>query len=432
MIGKLAFRNLFRNQWRSMLTAGGVAAAVCVLVWLNAFMGGMITQMIRGATALETGQVQFQTTAYADEPKIWYTFPADEKLYEKVEEVEGVEAVEPRVEFGGLAGTDKRSKIARFVGVDAERSSTLREAVTEGDWLSESPPKSAKKREAVIGVDLAREVDVEVGDELVALASTQDGSLGNDLLTVVGIVEAGNNAIDQRSVFMHLPDAQFLAAMNGEIHELMIRSTPIREAEMTAEKLESVAAWWQQERMAESTTFVDGEKRPTELVVRPWQDMVPTLADYVKLSGTSMWIIYLVIYFLAALGILNTQRMSALEREREFGVMQAIGMSPRRLFVAVLWETTLLTLIGAVVGALIGTGLNLYFAEYGMNLGAFMEEDSFTFMGVALSMRIEFEVSWLGTIEPVLAVLPVALLCGLWPALSSARLDPAKAISSRD
>jgi ABC-type antimicrobial peptide transport system permease subunit len=131
---------------------------------------------------------------------------------------------------------------------------------------------------------------------------------------------------------------------------------------------------------------------------------------------------------LAALGILNTQRMSALERHREFGVMQAIGMSPRRVFAAVLWETTLLTLAGAVVGAGMGTAVNLYFAEYGLDLGL----GSFSFMGTNFSTTIEFVVTVAGTVTPVLAILPVALLCGLWPAVSSARLNPANAISKRD
>ncbi|MFB6351371.1 MAG: ABC transporter permease [Bradymonadaceae bacterium] len=432
MIGKLAFRNLFRNKWRSMLTAGGVAAAVAVLVWMNAFMDGFMTQMIQGATSLETGQAQIQTEAYAEEPRIWYSFPAGRKLYDKVEGVEGVREVEPRVEFSGLAGTDQRSQVTRFVGVGARGSEKLAEAIVEGRWLSETPPDRPAPREAVIGIDLARQIGVGVGDELVALASAQDGSMGNDLLKVVGIVEAGNNAVDQRSTFLHLSDAQFLAAMGGDIHELMIRADNIRNVERTVEEVEEVVAAWENDQMAGATTFVEGNERPTELVVRKWQEMMPTLANYIELSGSSMAFMYVILYFLAALGILNTQRMSSLDREREFGVMQAIGVSPRRLFASVLWETTLLTLIGAIAGAAIGTAVNLYFAEYGLNMGAFVEQDSFSFMGVSVSMRVPFTVTFWGTVTPILAILPVALLCGLWPALSSANLNPAKAIAKKD
>lgn len=432
MIGKLAFRNLFRNKWRSMLTAGGVAAAVVVLVWMNAFLDGFMTQMIQGATSLETGQAQIQTEAYADEPKIWYSFPAGDELYRKVEGLAGVEEVEPRVEVNGLAGTDQRSQVTRFVGVDVRRSDELSDGIVEGRWLSEKPADGSAPSEAVLGIDLARQIGVGVGDELVALASARDGSMGNDLLKVVGIVEAGNNAVDKRTAFLQLEDAQFLAAMGGEIHELMIRTDNIRNVDATVGDIEQVAAAWEKNQLAGETSFVDGGERPTALVVRTWQEMMPTLANYIDLSGSSMLFMYVILYFLAALGILNTQRMSSLDREREFGVMQAIGMSPRRLFVAVLLETTLLALIGAVVGAVIGTAMNLYFAEYGLNMGAFVEQESFSFMGVSVSMRVPFTVTFWGTITPILAILPVAVLCGLWPALSSARLNPAKAIAKKD
>jgi ABC-type lipoprotein release transport system permease subunit len=431
MIGKLAFRNLFRNKWRSALTAGGVAAAVVVLVWMNAFVDGMLGQMVRGATALETGQVQFQTRAYADEGRIWHAFPAGDELYQRIEAVEGVDSVAPRVNFSGLAGNDERSKVARFVGLDARRSGHVGRSVVEGRWLDESSADGGP-REAVVGVDFARQIGLEVGDELVALVSAQDGSLGNDLFEVVGIVEAGNNAIDQRTVFLNLGDAQFLAALEGQVHRLVVRTSRVREAQSMADRLDSVGDWWTENGMAETTSFVDGEERPAELVVRSWQEMMPTLADYLELSRSSMWFMYLVLYFLAALGILNTQRMSALDREREFGVMQAIGMSPPKVFAVVLWETTLLTLIGALVGAAIGVGLNAYFAEFGLNLGAFLEQETFTFMGVVVSMRIPFSVSFWGTVTPILAILPVALLCGLWPAYTSASLEPAKAISKKD
>lgn len=432
MIGRIAFRNLFRNRWRSFLTAGGVAAAVFVLVWMNAFIDGWTGEMIRGATAVETGQAQLHTKAYAEESGIWYAFPADEQLYERVEEVEGVAGLEPRVVFSGLVGNEKRSKVSRFVGVDERRSRNLADAIVEGEWLSSRPADRPAPREAVLGADLARQLGVEVGDELVAVASAQDGSLGNDLLKVVGLVRAGNNAVDQRTTYLHLQDAQFMAALDGKIHELKVRTKDVRRAEEVVGRLTSVAKSWEEKQMAGATTLVDGEERPTDLVVRSWRDMMPTISNYLELSSSSMWFIYVVLYFLAALGILNTQRMSALDRHREFGVMQAIGMSPGRVFATVMWETVLLSMLGAAAGAVLGTGVNLYFAAYGFDMGAFVAEDSFSFMGISISMRVPFTLSWWGALEPVLAILPVALLCGLWPAVSSATLAPAEAISKRD
>ena len=72
---------------------------------------------------------------------------------------------------------------------------------------------------------------------------------------------------------------------------------------------------------------VDGDA----LVVRSWQVIHPSVSQLITLFRRSYWIMYLIIYLVAAIGILNTQRMSALERRREFGVLMAIGMRPRRM-----------------------------------------------------------------------------------------------------
>ena len=435
MIGKLAFRNLFRNKWRSLLTGGGVAVAVTLLVFTNGFIDGYLDEMIRGATSIETGQAQIQTNSYAEEPKIWKSFPASEELYERVAAVDGVESVAPRVEFYGLVGTERRSQVSRIVGVDPQvegRGSPLREAVAEGKWFSARPAEPPAPREALVGIGLARQIGVGVGDELVVFAEAKDGSLGNELLRVVGLLEAGNTQIDRQTTFLRLEDAQFVAAMDGEIHELSIRTDRIQRARELAERVGVAAEAWQREKMAGMTGFDDGEEKQVELVVRPWQKLVPELHQIIDLSRSSSWIFYLIIYFIAALGILNTQRMSALERHREFGVMQAIGMSPRRLFATVMLETTLLTMMGAVVGASLGAALNLYFAAYGFNMGVFAGGESFSYMGIAFSERIHFAVTLEGIATPVVAILPVALLCGLWPAVSTAGLNPAVAVAGRD
>ena len=61
------------------------------------------------------------------------------------------------------------------------------------------------------------------------------------------------------------------------------------------------------------------------------EEIVPELAQMVELSDSALWIWYIIIFGIAGLGILNTQRMSALERRREFGVLLAIGVTPNRL-----------------------------------------------------------------------------------------------------
>ncbi len=155
------------------------------------------------------------------------------------------------------------------------------------------------------------------------------------------------------------------------------------------------------------------------------------MAQMVVLFRESYAFMYLLIYLVAAVGIVNTQRMSAAERRREFGVMMAIGMRPRRMFRTIVVETVVLGLVGALLGALGGAALTWYHATAGFDMGVFTDEATFSFMGVAFSERIYAVMSVKMVVEPVLVMLVVAALSGLWPAIKSARIDPAPTIAGR-
>ncbi len=171
----------------------------------------------------------------------------------------------------------------------------------------------------------------------------------------------------------------------------------------------------------------------TQYAVRAWYDIVPELDQLIKISENSMWIFYIIIYFLAGLGLLNTQRMTALERRREFGVLLAIGTTPRRLAGQVIAESVMLTIIGAVVGTTLGMLASWYHQEAGLDFAAMSGDDDarpITYMGMEFS-RFYFRLDPGATVLPVGVVVVVGLLCGLWPAISSARLDMPRAISGR-
>ncbi|MFW6080147.1 MAG: FtsX-like permease family protein, partial [Gemmatimonadota bacterium] len=157
----------------------------------------------------------------------------------------------------------------------------------------------------------------------------------------------------------------------------------------------------------------------------------PDIRQMILMFRSSYAFMYFITYLVAAVGILNTARMSALERRREFGVMLAIGMRPRRMFRTLAAETAVLGLLGAGLGALAGTLLSAYHASAGLDLTLFTDQAAFSFMGVAFSERLHFILRVRHVVEPVVVMLGVALLSGLWPAVKAARIDPAPTIAGR-
>ncbi len=150
--------------------------------------------------------------------------------------------------------------------------------------------------------------------------------------------------------------------------------------------------------------------------MRPWQEILPGIYKMLAISRQSNWITYLLIYLVAAIGLLNTQRMSALERKREFGVLMAIGMRPRRMFRMILTESLVLGTLGGLVGTALGMAVTWYHATRGLDLGMFTRHGEFTFMGVSFTGRIYSILTPTAALQPILVMVFVAFLAGLWPA----------------
>jgi ABC-type lipoprotein release transport system permease subunit len=326
MITRLAVRNLSRNAWRSSLTVGGVAVAVALLIWMIAFLGGWMDAMVRAITAIDTLQVKIERQDYVDDAAIYHSFPFDEGLVETLEARPEVVAATGRVKLYGLIGNEERSQVARIFGVDPVRevkATPIGEAITRGKWLSgqaraeQADDEAPAPGELVLGEGLARQLRVDVGDELVAFLEAADGSLGNELFIVTGILRTGNSAIDRQAAYISLADAQQLAALDGHVHEIALQTADLAKAR---EVSTAIAA------------LIDAAGFDEPMSVRSWQAIVPQISEMIEMSKGSMGAMYFIIYLVASLGVMNTQRMSALERRREFAVMMAIGVTPGRLF----------------------------------------------------------------------------------------------------
>lgn len=423
----IGLRNLARNRWRSGLTLGGIAVSVAFMVWILCFMEGWMFTMVRGATAVETGQVQIHTAAWAENPRVDRSFTLDAEMLRTLEALPDVEAVSPRIRLYGLVGHEEKSVVARIIAVDPAREAAatpVAEAVREGRWLAAEPADTGRPREAVLGEQVARQLRVDLGSELVVFFEAADGSLGNDLLEVVGIVRTGNSEVDRSSVYIHLADGQWLGALDGEVHELALRTQNLARARETAVVVAGA--------IGGITTGAPPPHDPeATLLVEPWQTLLPAIDQILRVSRQSYFFVYLLIYLVAAVGILNTQRMSALERRREFGVLMAIGMRPRRLFRMVVTESLVLGTVGGVLGTALGAAVTWWHATRGMDIARYTGEGGFTYMGVSFSDRIYAVLSPELVVQPVAVMVAVALLVGLWPALTTARIDPAPTIAGR-
>ena len=413
---RLAIRNLLRNRWRSGLAAGGIAVATAMLIWNLGFIDGFFDMMVRGATDVEIGHVQVQDRHYVEQPATVDYFEWNDEVREAIEGTEGVVAATPRVNLFGLVGHEDRSHIGRIFGVDPEREpevTVMADGISRGRWLAAEMPEEGPA-EVVIGTGLSRTLNVDVGDELVIIAEGADGSMGDGLMEIVGILETGNSRIDRQAAVLHLEEAQFIAAMDGAVHGAITSIThPPRASEVAA-------------RMQQRLDAAGHD----QLWARSWQQVEPGLYEMLLYGDSANNVIFGIIFFVVALGVLNALRMSARERYREFGVMMAVGLSRTRLFVMLGIEGLFLGIVGAVSGGVVGGAITWFHSVYGIDFGAFIEGDA-TYMGVSFTDRMYFVMTAETVLTPVIGLILVSVVCSLWPAIAAIRLDPRDAITGR-
>jgi ABC-type lipoprotein release transport system permease subunit len=300
----------------------------------------------------------------------------------------------------GLVSREARSQSVLFIGVDASAeaaASNVPLAVVDGSWLPEGSYMGTLGRPVVLGEGLARLLAARVGDELVALLQTTDGSMGDDRLRVVGVARTGTSTLDRQAAWMRRNDLAWLTAQKGQAHTLMVRIERGANLEETA--------------VAMRTALVDAPG--PELIVRTWQELAPDLYQLVQILNATVGLFYGLVFFVAALGILNVQQMNALERRRELAVMMAMGTAPARITGLLMLEMILLTALGAAVGVFLGGAMVAWHAHAGLNLAAIGSE-SHTNMGVSFPSRLYFVLRPTMIAQPALLLLVVSALSGMW------------------
>ena len=203
---RIGWRNLWRNKRRTWLTAGGIAFAILLVVFAMALQFGSYAGMTENATSLLTGHIQIQNPAYVNDQRVENTIADATALRRQIEATSGVLAVAPRVEIFALAldAVGERSSGVQIMGVDvAAELRTVRflKMVKQGRVIQSAD-------EAVIGVTLARNLSLGVGDELLLLGSAKRGGMAALAFRVVGLFESGMAEPDRALLFAELEAVQ--------------------------------------------------------------------------------------------------------------------------------------------------------------------------------------------------------------------------------
>jgi len=403
----MAWRNIWRNPRRSLLTMAAIAFATLLLVFMLSMQFGSYETMINTSVKIQTGHIQVQAAGYRDKRDIRRVVTDPDAVGNLIGHSTQVAGYTHRAEAFALISSRERTYGVIVVGVDPLREaavSTLESMIHRGEYLAADDADRA-----LVGKLLAKNLQVDVDDELVILGQGRDGSIAATAVRVKGIFNSGQDEFDRSVIHIPLKFFQETFSMRGGVHAVVAVS----------EALEYVPLI--------KTAVSDGLKQlpgKPDLVALDWKELLPGLIQAIKMDLVSGFIFYIILIIVVAFSILNTFLMAIFERTREFGVMMAIGTRPARLVKMILFESVGITLIGSAVGLLAGCLITWYFQVHGLLIpGA--EEMARQF---GLPARIYPKLSLLSLSIGTGIVLVITGITALYPALRVRRLKPVEAL----
>jgi len=399
---KLSWRNLWRNPTRTNVTISAVALCIAILIIFQSMIVGLIEKAVFNTTNLIIGEVQIHANDYLNDRSIYKSLKNREKI-KSIAKKNNIGFVERSYGFG-LISSGTKSAGTQFWGVNPEselQHFNFAKHMDEGNFLTNS-----SLNKIVLGKKLALSLAAKVGSELVVFVQGADGSLGNELFYVSGILKNVADNIDRGAAIILKNDFDILFSSNDLIHEIALNSKGNFEPE-------------------EIQDLMSAELKDVE--IDTWKQLMPTISLMTEKMSVFMRTLFSLIFTIAAgLGIMNTMIMSTYDRMKEFGIIRAIGATPWRIIKQVSLEAITLTVIASIIGTIVGLSVALYFQKYGFDVSG--GQGNLSFGGVVMDPIWKASVSLEIVLLPITLMILICVISSLYPASIAARIKPVEAI----
>ncbi len=406
----LATHNVVRNLRRSALTAAAMALGLAVLIWSKEIGDGGHETWILSGVRMGTGHVAIQAPGFLRSGNLADRLDAGriaaaESALAQPRVAADVRAVAPRLTVSGLASSPSAALPVQIRGVDPRRElafADLSKSVVAGAF-----PAADDRLGAFVGVALARRLAIGVGSRFVLTAQTAGTDIARQLVRVAGTFRTGVPALDEGLVYIPIETARAWLGTPGAATTLAVL---LRSSRATDRVVRAV-----RDRVGPGTAVLS------------WREAAPELDSAIRIDDWGGYVFLFILLAIVALAILNAVLMSVLNRNREFGVLQALGLTRRETGFVVFTEGLLLSLVSGLAGTAFGTGITWLFWRNGLDFSAFMKNDM-TLSGTLITPVLVPELRVSQLFICLAATLAIGVTASIYPARQAARIDVAEAM----
>lgn len=417
---KLAWRNIWRNKRRTLITAASIFFAVFFALIMRSFQVGSYDHMTHNVVEAYTGYIQIHGKGYEEEKTLDYSFEQNDSLINALKTIDNIKTIVPRFETGALAAMEEQSKVVFVAGVDVaveDQLTKLSEKIVAGQYLK------ADDNGVLISERLAKYLGIAVDDTsyqqtdtiitvkivkdtLVLIGQGFQGTNAEGLFPVRGIVYFPSPELDRRMVYMTIPTAQATFSADNRLTTLALNLKNENEIDATIEAI---------------SQKIDMETYE----ILSWQEILSELVQQIESDEFGGLVMLGLLYLIIAFGVLGTVLMMTAERKREFGVMVAIGMQKSKLTWIVAIELIIIALLGILGGVLGSIPFVYYYTRHPIRYTGEMAKVIEEF-GIEPVMPFAFDMSIY--INQALIILIIVAFVILYPLARIGSLNVSKSL----
>lgn len=399
MLLKIAWRNIWRNKRRTLITAASIFFAVLFAVAIESMNRGIFDKMINDSVRFYKGYGQVSQKGYFEEGSLDLAFAWTPQLEQQLLAVEGIQGVVPRLEGFALASHQKITKSALLVGIEPSQEDQLtglKKRLVKGQYLQ------AGQEAVLLGEGLAQKLKLDIGDTLVLISQGYRGVNAAGKYPIQGIISFGSPEWSAKMVYLPLKAAQWFFGADKLVTTAILDIPNKTIASQAIPQLQN---------QLDTNTYE----------VLDWKARMPELLEMKELKQSSNVITLFILYLIVSFGIFGVILMMTKERQKEFGILLSIGMKRGQLALITWLETLFLGLLGAVVGLAVAYALMYYLS---VNPIVVTGDMAATYAKFGIEPKLPASVDADLFYKQALIVLFITTLLALYPSISIWKMQP--------
>lgn len=399
---KLAWKNLWRNKTRTLITISAIMFALILAVLASSLKEGIFANLVKNMVSFYSGYVQVHQKGYWKEQILDNSFENKYSLQQAILTNNNISAVAPRIESFALASSAEVTKGCMVVGTNPEEENKvtfLNRKLIRGSYFN------LNDKAVLLASGLAEQLKVSINDTIVLIGQGYHGSTAAGKFPIKGILQFGSPDLNDRILFLPLPAAQEFYAADGMITSMIIQ-------------LKDADAMLQTQEALQQTLSKNYE-------VMNWGELMPDIKQHIETDTNNMKYVQGILYVLISFGIFGTLLMMMVERKREMGMMVAIGMKKTFLMLVLMIESVLTVLTGCLLGLMISIPVVYYFKKNPIRIGG---ETAKAYERFGFEAIFPTSVETGIFIDQGIVVLVIGLLLSLYPVYKIIRLNAINAL----